>query len=234
MPEGLALRCFKAALFDVDGTLVDSLPALVGGLGDTFERFAGQRPSDDDIRALIGLPLRTQLRMMGLPEPEPAQLQTMVDFAIDRFEANKHLERPIEGAIATLRLCRRLGIRTALVTSKNERELAGFLPRFAAADAVDTTVSASDVAHPKPDPESARLACARLGVAPEEALMIGDSIYDLRCARDAGVTPIAVAFGAAPRSALEAERPAALFETPEALLQWAESTALVTPCPERK
>jgi phosphoglycolate phosphatase-like HAD superfamily hydrolase len=63
--------------------------------------------------------------------------------------------------------------------------------------------------------------------------MIGDSIYDMRCARGAGVACIAAAYGAARRETLLAEDPDMLVDTPEELLAWAESAFLQTPCPER-
>lgn len=233
MPHGLSLAEFDAVLFDVDGTLVDSLSALIPGLGDTYERFAGTRPSDEEIKSLIGLPLRKQLLLFGMDDASPEQLRERIEFAIERFEAHKDRESTFEGAVETLRMCKRAGQKTALVTSKSAVELKLFLTRFSGADAVDATVCASDVMNPKPAPESALLACEKLGVEPSRAAFIGDSIYDLRCARDAGACPIAVSYGSTKAETLLNEKPAALFETPEALLHWAEQSLLTTPCPER-
>jgi len=153
---------------------------------------------------------------------------------MSRFEEYKDRERVFPAAIETLKLVHRCGIKTAFVTSKSAPELALFLNRFPAADAVDTMVCASDVVHPKPHPESALLACERLGVSPEHAFLVGDSIYDLRCAKAAGCTPIAVAYGSTPLPTLASEDPAALFETPEDLLAWTEQGLLQATCPERK
>jgi HAD superfamily hydrolase (TIGR01549 family) len=233
MPQAASLSNAKAVLFDVDGTLVDSLGSIVAGLRDAFNRFAGVNPSDDEIKKLIGLPLRKQLRLYGMEDISDEELQKRIEFTMERFEETKHLEVVFPAAIATLRLVHGAGLKTALVTSKSGPELELFLERFEAADAVHVTVCASDVVHPKPDRESALLACERLGVAPEEAVMIGDSIYDLRCARDAGCIPIGVAYGSTPLPTLEREAPAALFETPEALLAWAEQGLLQPTWPER-
>lgn len=234
MPQGLSLSQFKAALFDVDGTLIDSMGLIVRGLGDTYERFVGHRPSDEEIRSLIGMPLHKQLGLFQDVPPSAERLRKMVEFAMSRFEENADLETSFEESVETLRLCHRAGIKTALVTSKNATELRLFLKRFTSADAVVTAVCASDVHQPKPDPESAILACRRLGVEPHEAVMIGDSVYDLRCARHAGVTAIAVGYGASDRETLLAESPSAFFETPKHLLEWARESLLETSCQERK
>jgi phosphoglycolate phosphatase-like HAD superfamily hydrolase len=59
-------------------------------------------------------------------------------------------------------------------------------------------------------------------------------VFDLRCARDAGVTSVAVGFGASDRATLLAENPAAYYETPSELLEWAQKSLLETSCLERK
>jgi pyrophosphatase PpaX len=233
MPAGLCLSKFRAVLFDVDGTLVDSLPALVRGLGDAYERFSGVRPLDSEIQALIGMPLREQLKLFREAPPAEAELQEMIAYTIGRFEANRDLEREFEPAIEALRLCAQAGLRVALVTSKSRAELELFLPRFAAASLVHAVVSASDVPHPKPHPDSAWLACERLGVPPEEAVFIGDSIFDIRCAQSAALAAVAVTYGSGARDALFNEQPDLVVETPEELLEWVRASLLTPSCPER-
>ena len=226
MPHGLSLSNFGAVLFDVDGTLVDSAEMFVNGLGDAYEKYATIRPSREQILALMGVPLTEQLKLYQDREPSPDKLQEMIDYAIERYAVYEHHVTPFDAAIETLQLCHEHGIKTALVTSKNATELSGFMKRFSGAAFVDTTVCASDVLHPKPAPDAALLACHRLGVPIEEAVFIGDSVYDMRCARDAGAASVAVAYGAAHQDVLAAEQPDLLLYTPEELLDWARSTLL--------
>ncbi|AIE87081.1 HAD family hydrolase [Fimbriimonas ginsengisoli] len=233
MPHGRLLFDFDAVLFDVDGTLVDSLEMIVRGLGDTFERFAGVRPPPETILRQIGKPLTDQVGLFLSYEPTDEQVLEMSAYAIERFTVHEELERLFQPAVDCLRLLHRQGVRTALVTSKSTVELNAFLTRFEGAPYVDATVCASDVHQPKPHPESALRACEILGVRPERAAMIGDSIYDLRCARQAGLTAVAVAYGAGLRYELLNEQPDLLIETPEALLAWTETAFLQTPCRER-
>lgn len=230
MPPGLSLTQFKAVLFDVDGTLVDSLQMIIQGLGDTFETFSQRRPTDREIRSLIGMPLSVQLKLYREVEPTEAELEVMKGYAMDRFDVHQASEQPFAEAVQMLRLCHLQGIKTALVTSKSTRELDGFMKRFSGAAFVNATVCASDVSHPKPAPDSALLACNLLAVDPSEAAFVGDSVYDMRCARAAGLTSIGVAYGAANAAELTAESPDLLVHTPAELLQWAQTEFLETTC----
>lgn len=226
MPQGFSLAHFDAVLFDVDGTLVDSLGMILPGLGDAIEKYAGSRPSPQEIQALVGLPIRAQLeRYLGYA-PSDEQLREMTDFTLARYDVYVDRERLFEPAVAMLRLCKSLNLSTALVTSKNSQELTDFLKRFPGADAVDTAVCASDISNPKPAPDSALLAVSKLGVSPSRAVFIGDSIYDMRCAQSAGIARVAVGYGSATSEALLAEQPDLFIETPEALLAWAEDSFL--------
>ena len=230
MPTGTTLPNLRAVLFDVDGTLIDSLPGVIPAVADTANDHLGVRPTDATIRALIGVPLRGQFLAFGAHE---GQVDAMVAECIDRIEALSHLEGRFEAAIETLALAHERGLGTALVTSKSAPEIVFFLERFSGADHIDTVVCASDVLNPKPDPEAARLACARLGVEPHQAAMIGDAVYDLRCARGAGAMAVAVTYGAGAREALAAERPDLTFDSPEALLDWATTALPDLKCPVR-
>jgi pyrophosphatase PpaX len=234
MPVEVRLSNLRAVLFDVDGTLVDTLKGVVLGLGDTSAEFFGYRPPDEDVLRLIGRPIRDQLEQFAGHALDPRSADRMVNHAIDRIEGHSHLEKPFQPAIEALALCRRSGLKTALVTSKNDRELESFLKRFLGAEHVDTTVCSTDVLSPKPHPECALLACRRLGVEPSEAVFIGDSVYDIRCAHDAGIPAVAVAYGSAPKEHLAAEKPEVLLETPEALLEWVQATLSTLPCPEKR
>ncbi len=233
MPERLSLSNFDAVLFDVDGTLVDSLEMIVRGLGDAIEHYFGHRPSIRQIRDLIGMPLRDQFALYSETQIEEERLSEMSIYTLGRYEVHRQHESLFDPAVAALILCHKQGLKAGLVTSKDSMELATFLEDFHGAQYLDTAVCASDVVFPKPNPESAILACQRLNVDPARAVLIGDSVYDLRCARGAGATCVAVAYGAAHRDTLLAENPDFLVDTPEELYAWAESAFLQTPCPER-
>ena len=209
----------RAILFDVDGTLVDSVAMIVAGLGDTYEKFTGARPSNDEIVALIGTPLAAQMRLFGL-NPSETELQQLCDYTIARYGVHQDLETEFREATDALIRAHQSGIRTALVTSRNAVEVEILSQHFRGWDAAETAVSASDVLNPKPSPDPALLAIERLGVKAENAIMIGDSVFDLRCARGAGLRSGAVLYGAGKKEDLLAETPDYVFTTPSDLLDW--------------
>jgi len=231
MPSRPSLSDFRAVLFDVDGTLVDSLAALVAGIGDSIEEFTANRPSEGDIKRLIGTPLTY---FMACHAPDPSDVQPMIERAVDRIEFYADREVHFTAAVETLALCHRMGLKTALVTSKNAEELRHFLNRFEEAASVDTTVCASDVAHPKPNPESVFEASRRLGVKVADCIFVGDSVYDIQCAQGAGIPCVAVSYGAGIREMLVAQQPELLLDSPEELLAWASEAFAQTSCREKK
>ncbi len=220
-------------LFDVDGTLVDSLPMLVRGLGDAYEHFNGQRPADDDVRPLIGLSLREQMKLFRPVPPSSSELDAMCRFAIERFQQYRSMVVEFELAVQSLRLFHEAGVPTALVTSKSEPELQAFLNAFSGSSWVTATVCSSDVAEPKPAPDSAFLACERVGADPARSILVGDSVFDLRCARAAGVRCAAVGYGAGSAEALLAESPDVYLQSPRDLMDWTTQTIYQLPCLER-
>lgn len=229
MFPGLSLSGKRAFLFDVDGTLVDSTKTIIAGLGDAFEKFARHRPDPVLLQATIGMPLTEQMRMYQLHEPTSDRLKEMIDYTIERYRAHGGFTIPFESAVAALHHLKQSGFGIAVVTSRNSVELEHFFADFPLASSIDAAVCASDVVMPKPNPECAILACDKLGVAPHEAVYIGDSIFDMQCARQAEIATIAVTYGAATESALAAEAPDLIVRSPEELLAWAHE-ATRTPC----
>jgi HAD superfamily hydrolase (TIGR01509 family) len=207
---------------------------IVNGLGDAYEKFTGRRPDNATIRGLIGLPLNVQLRKFGKPDATDAEMDEMIQYTISRYEHHRHLESEIAPAIEALRLCHQAGMKTALVTSKNAAEMELFVQHFSGMEHVDVSVTASDVARPKPDPECVLRACELLNVSPQDSIYIGDAIFDMQSARAAGSTPVAVAYGSVDASVLAGEMPAILIETPDDLLAWTRHSLLEPTCRERK
>ncbi|MBV6458223.1 MAG: N-acetylmuramic acid 6-phosphate phosphatase [Fimbriimonadaceae bacterium] len=212
-----------AVLFDIDGTLADTLDTLIAGLGDGYKFASGIRPSDDEIKSTIGTPLRQQMNLFRA-EPLPAdKLAEAVAYTIERFHFHAGMSRLFEPAVEALRYCHRQGIPCALVTSKSRPELDRFYTKFPLRDLAVADVCADDVSAPKPNPESAFLACRKLGVQPTSAVwMIGDSVFDIRCGRAAGLSTVAVTYGAGKAPELRAEQPDIVLDEPQDLLEFVQ------------
>ncbi len=213
----------KAILFDIDGTLVNGLSMIVAGLGDAFEKYGSHRPNDAEILALIGIPLSEQMTRFGCCPKDDDEKEEMIQFAIERYQAHIDLETEYTEAVEALKLASTSQINIALVTSRNSQELENLKGSFSAWDFVDTTVCSSDVCKPKPHPESALLALSNLNGEPKDSVFIGDSIFDLKCAKSAGIRCGAVLYGAGRKEDLLAEAPDLIFTTPLDLLEWVQN-----------
>ena len=234
MQSERAYGLFDAILFDIDGTLVDNVSNLVDGIQETIFQFLGVCAPSERIRASIGRPLREQFDPFAtrpLSETERAQ---MCEFAHDCFRRNAVREAKFPEAFQAFRVCQQLGLKTGLVTSKSRSELLNFMARYSAEIRPTVAVSASDVENPKPHPESVLLACERLQISPERTAFIGDSVFDVRCARSAGAVSVAVCYGAGDRSALQAEQPDFILEHPLDALEWINTISPQASCPARK
>ncbi len=225
---------FEAVLFDVDGTLSDSSDGIARGLAETHAHFDGVTPDLAILLARMGMGLRDQLSFYCTTPLSQAEMQPRVDFALERFRFYAAANREFDEAVAALRTFRSAGLKIALVTSKERSESQQFLQHFSASDAIDCVVCASDVTHPKPHPESVISACRLLGVQPNVALLIGDSIFDLKCAHAAGAAAAAVLYGAGTRQDLLAERPELVFENPLDLLDWSRTAVHRPTCLEKR
>jgi pyrophosphatase PpaX len=214
---------YRCALFDIDGTLVDTVELIVRALDHTFRKHLGVQISRDELRRTIGLPLHRQVRLFDHLVDFVPDHRAMEADEIAYYESHRHLEQVIPEAVEALKEAKRAGMRVALVTSKNRLELETFLPRRNVNGWIDAVVSSSDVARPKPAPDPVQVALKRLQASPSEAIFVGDTIYDIQCAREAGVRVIAVGWGAHPVEVLRAERPDWLFEEPAQLREFFES-----------
>ena len=202
-------------LWDVDGTLIDTTNLIVDALGYTYETFFGKSISREERRALIGTPLKSQIRIFGEPEEFDQDPEVVMAGFIRYYEENRSREQILTPIIEVLIEGKRRGLSTALITSKNIPELDNTLPRLGIVPYVDCIISADHVKQPKPHPEGIRLALAEIGKTAfaAEAVYIGDTTHDMQAARGAGVRGIGVTWGAATSDRLREESPTALCHT---------------------
>ncbi|MBZ0089766.1 MAG: HAD-IA family hydrolase [Thermoanaerobaculia bacterium] len=213
---------FRLLVFDWDGTVVDSIGAIVdctfaalAALGDE----APPPPPRDDVRHAIGLGLIETLTRFW-PEAGPELRERVLEAYREQWWGTyKDRFHPFPGARETLATLGGAGYLLGVATAKSRRGLArefersGFEPLFQASRTVDEAPS-------KPHPGMLTGIFDELGVDPSEALMIGDTTWDLEMARNAGCPSVAVLSGAQPESLLELERPLACLPDLNALPQF--------------
>jgi pyrophosphatase PpaX len=203
-----ALR-YRTILFDLDGTLIDSIELILASHRYATLEVLGASPPDDVLRRGIGIPLLTQMR--SIDEPRADELVT----AFRWFNRRNHDEllRPYEGL---LELCTRLrdeGAVLGVVTSKLLLVVELAFARIDFAPLLDVVVTSDQTELHKPHPEPIHEALRRLGRDTTGACYVGDSPYDLQAGIAAGVDAIGVSWGAFTEDELRAERPLAVVAT---------------------
>lgn len=193
-----------ALLFDLDGTLVDSVELILASMRAAFEGHRGRRPTEADWIAGIGTPLRAQLGEFVAPE----DLERLVERYRAHQQANHdRMTRAFDGTLETLSRLKAQGHPVGVVTSKLQRSAERTLRHVGLRPFVDAVVGADSVARPKPDPEPVLLALSLLGRRPREAVLVGDSPHDLSAGNAAGATTVAALWGACSRDSLAAASP---------------------------
>jgi pyrophosphatase PpaX len=196
---------FQAVLFDLDGTLLDSVRLILDSYHHTMAAHGLPARSDADWLQGLGTPLTAQFReWAGEPEQLDALVATYRDYNLRHHDSQV---TPYPGAVEMVRQVRVRGARTALVTSKNRGGALRGLRVLDLENAFDAVVGADDVTRPKPHPEPVLRALDGLGVPPAAALFVGDSVHDIASGRAAGVVTAAVLWGPFGRHDLEPAGP---------------------------
>jgi len=210
-------------LFDLDGTLIDSIDLILRSYRHTMKihRANEPLPPDDVWMKGLGTPLRVQFRHWT---EDPAEIDAMVatyrEYNLSHHDA---LAKPYDGVTAAVLALHATGKRLGLVTSKFVGGARRGLTLVGLEQAFEIIVGADSVTHPKPHPEPVLKALELLGAKPEGTVFIGDSRHDLECGRAAGVKTAAVLWGPFDRAHLEDLAPDFWLEKPEQLAQLYDS-----------
>ena len=199
-------------LFDFDGTLVDSEAVIMASFRHATEKTLGHVPPDEVLRAGIGMTLEQQARDLA-----GDRWRELYDaYVVHNRASHAELLRGFDGVPAMLARLRSRGARLGIVTSKMRETLElGLRCTQLEAAWFEVIVAKEDTTRHKPDPGPLLHALALLGAAPGQAVYVGDSPYDLRAARAAGMAAAAALWGGIfPRDQLLAEQPELVFESP--------------------
>lgn len=222
-----------AILFDLDGTLVDTVPFILAAVRHAFGGY-GVCPSDAEWITGIGTPLRTQLESFAR-RPEDVE-ELLARYRAFWLAEHDRWTRCFPGALETVSALAGRGHPLAVVTAKVEEGAHRTLRLTRLDTHMGAVIGADSCARSKPDPEPVLLALSRLGRPAADAILIGDSPHDLAAGRGAGVRTVAALWGACSREALEAARPDHLLEDISALpalIEQLEDRADPT-CPPRR
>lgn len=212
-----ASSAWNSVLFDLDGTLADTVDLILTCYRHTMKTHLGEAPPDERWLSTMGAPLRDQLRDFAHSDAQhEAMLKTYVTF---QRSMHDDMVTPFPGVVSLLDALLERGIPLGIVTSKRREMAIRTLEACGLADRFTVVVTADDVVRGKPDPEPVLLALDRLGLAASHGvLFVGDSRFDMSAGREAGVSTVAVTWGPTTLEELQEEDPDFIIDEPAQLL----------------
>ena len=209
---------FDLSVFDWDGTLMDSAGAIVHAMQAATRDLGLAELHEERARYVIGLGLGDALRH-AVPDLDEASYPRMVERYRHHYLSSDHELSLFDGIAELIAALAARGHLLAVATGKSRIGLDRALGHTGLGGYFHATRCA-DECFSKPHPALLEELMEELGAAPERPLMIGDTTHHLQMARTARTAGRAVAFGAHPLAALEAESPLACLHTPRELASW--------------
>ena len=210
----------KYIIFDFDGTIANTNNIIVASWQSTFERYLGHTLPVREIEATFGETLFDSVARL-IPEAP-------VDEVVDHYRTYQDTHKDeykvyiFEGVRELIDELKARGCSIGVATSRTARSFNKYMQELGMEGCVDVLVTMEDVTHHKPHPESVTKVLEKFGASPEEAIMIGDTKYDIGCANNAGVDSVLVGWSHyVDEEAMAADgfEPTYRMDTPEQLLE---------------
>ena len=210
---------YQAVLFDMDGTVLDTLEDLYDSLNYTFTRFSLPPVSRKQVRAMLGNGAAFLVGHCVPPDCSAALKAQVLDFYKPWYADHCRIKTaPYAGILPLMQALKDAGILLAIVSNKPDpavQELAeAFFPNL-----LQLAVGESAEVRRKPAPDTVLTAAARMGLPVEKCVYVGDSEVDIATARNAGMDCISVTWGFRDEPDLLASGAGVLVRTPEELLK---------------
>lgn len=192
----------KIVILDFDGTIADTRPVILNTFHRTLDAMNLPQHSDAEIAATIGLPLMEAFPVLEPMDKERAAVCTETYRRIFD-DVNAEIGVPMFPHVAdTLRLLHSQGLALTIATSRGYKSAADFIRSFQLDDIIRFIIAAEDVRHAKPDAEPVLKTLKHYNMNPEDAVVVGDTHFDILMGRNAGCTTIGVTYGNGSRESL--------------------------------
>jgi pyrophosphatase PpaX len=210
-------RQIDTVLFDFDGTIMDTADVIIGSWQHTFMKFEGkERPVEEIVKTFGEILSFTMSKVLPHVDTKEA-IETYRSYHRDNFGERISV---FEGVPELLIELKKRNLKIGLVTSRLSGTTWEGLRQYGLAEYFDVVVSCDDTDKHKPDPTPVYIALERLGSKPQNAVMLGDTMFDILCARNAGVTSVLVGWHVAmsPEDINGSDGPDYIIEKAEDLL----------------
>lgn len=204
----------KAVLFDLDGTLIDTNKLILESFRHTFKSVLNREVSDEEITLLFGKPLDATFSLY-----DKERVKELISVYREYNKKNHdNMCNAFDGAKELIKEIKSMGIKVGIVTSKKEdmakrgMEINGIL------EFMDVIMTPEKTEKHKPDKEPVIKACEELNINPSEAIMVGDSNFDIMSGKSAGSKTIAVKYTVLPIEEVIKANPDYLVDRPMDIL----------------
>lgn len=193
---------YDAVVFDLDGTLTDTLEDLRNSVNHSLKEFGFPERTLDEVRSFVGNGVR-RLIYLSVPKNTPEETaEECLKVFKEYYQSHSLVKtKPYNGIIVMLEELKKQGIKTAVVTNKMHDAAVDIVCIFFDG-LIEVTVGQIDGVAQKPQPDGIYLALEKLGVSKEKAVYVGDSEVDCTTARNAGIPCIGVSWGFRDKSVL--------------------------------
>ena len=206
----------KAIIFDLDGTLADTIDAIRGAINATMRQYGYPEKTYEDIRRVIGNGAKNLVRgcMPVEAAADAAQHERVFLTYQDNYDRG-HLatDRCYDGIPELISALHAAGVRLAVLSNKQDRHVQGLIAQLFPNGEFSVVMGQMDHLPKKPDPTVPLMIAEQLGILPSECAFIGDSEVDIRTAKNAGMPAIGVSWGYRDRDLLLAQGPDALADS---------------------
>ncbi|PRY61438.1 phosphoglycolate phosphatase [Vreelandella songnenensis] len=214
----------RLVAFDLDGTLIDSVPDLAAALKRALRGLNLAVPVEEQVREWVGngAPVLVERALVwAVGQPPEAHLQAR---AFDAFmqhygAAPNTLTRLYPGVTKALETLHRAGFTLVLITNKPERFIAPILEHFGVKEWFALCIGGDTLSEKKPSPLPLLHAAAAFGCAPHECLMVGDSRHDIGAGKAAGFATLALPYGYNHGDPIELSHPDVVLPTLDGLIE---------------
>ncbi|MCE5344000.1 MAG: HAD-IA family hydrolase [Eubacteriales bacterium] len=186
---------YNVVLFDLDGTLLNTLEDLTDAVNHTLRRFGHPPRTQDEVRLSVGNGVRRLIEgvlPLGAADPDMENaLAVFKRYYTEHCDVRTH---PYEGVLEALAALGEAGVRLGIVSNKNEDAVQALSQAYFGS-LVSVVVGGKDGVPRKPAPDMPLLALQALGGVPERALYVGDSDVDVQTAKGAGMDCMLVTWG---------------------------------------
>lgn len=185
------MRNIDTVLFDFDGTIMDTNNVILMSWQHTFKTLENREEDESKLTATFGEPLERTLERFFPDVPVEESIKIYRNYQRSNFS---ELITLFPGMKELVMKCKARGYKTGLVTSRLKITAMEGLDKFDLEKYFDVIITPEDTDKHKPDPAPVNIALERLGSKPENAVMLGDTLFDIQCSHNAGIGAVLVSW----------------------------------------